>query len=248
MSDQKIFNNIWQIQKKISSGSFGVVYTGQNILTKEQVAIKLEKDDPDDVRTLDKEIKILKKLEGLPNVPRLLWDGEEHTYHLIVLNLLGKDLSYYRKQLKKFSLKTILLLIDQLITVIEQIHNRSILHRDLKPENILMGRDENLNNVYIIDFGISKIYQNYEGKHIKFKEEKPFIGTTRYASIAAHKGYELGRKDDLESLLYVLIFLYKGILPWQNIQDIEEEDREQVYIFIFFQQYLKNNQKRQFKI
>ena len=68
--------------------------------------------------------------------------------------------------------------------------------------------------MYIIDFGISKIYTDSKRKHIAFKKNKPFIGTTRYASLAAHKGYELGRKDDLESLMYVLIYLHKGILPW----------------------------------
>lgn len=85
-----------------------------------------------------------------------------------------------------------------------------MIHRDLKPENILMGRENETHMVYIIDFGISKTYRDSTGKHIVFRENKPFIGTTRYASIAAHLGHELGRKDDLESLAYVMIFLLKG--------------------------------------
>ena len=88
------------------------------------------------------------------------------------------------------------------------------MHRDLKPENILMGRDKNVSKAYLVDFGISKIIRDGNGKHIVFKEGKPFIGTTRYASIAAHLGHELSRKDDLESVIYVLLFLYKGSLPW----------------------------------
>ena len=62
--------------------------------------------------------------------------------------------------------------------------------------------------------------------HRKFKEKRPFLGTSRYASIAAHKGYELGRKDDLESLGYVLVFLYKGHLPWQKIKLKKSEEKE----------------------
>jgi serine/threonine protein kinase len=77
-----------------------------------------------------------------------------------------------------------------------------------------MGKDNEDHLVYVIDFGISKIFRDQNGRHISFKEDKPFIGTTRYASIAAHIGHELGRKDDLESLAYVMIFLLKGILPW----------------------------------
>ncbi len=77
-----------------------------------------------------------------------------------------------------------------------------------------MGREKETHMVYLIDYGISKIYRDVSGRHISFKEGKPFIGTTRYASIAAHCGHELGRKDDLESLAYVMIFLLKGNLPW----------------------------------
>lgn len=104
----------------------------------------------------------------------------------MVLNLLGRDLAYYMKSLKKYSLKTVLMLMDQLITILENVHNRSVIHRDLKPENILMGRENESHMVYIIDYGISKIYRDGQGRHITFKENKPFIGTTRYASIAAH--------------------------------------------------------------
>ena len=77
-----------------------------------------------------------------------------------------------------------------------------------------MGRESETHMVYLIDYGISKIYRDANGRHISFKDGKPFIGTTRYASIAAHSGHELGRKDDLESLAYVMIFLLKGSLPW----------------------------------
>jgi len=50
----------------------------------------------------------------------------------------------------------------------------------------------------------------YTFKTRPFRDKKSFIGTTRYASIAAHKGYEIGRKDDLESLMYVIIYLILG--------------------------------------
>lgn len=106
----------------------------------------------------------------------------------MVINLLGRDLAYYMKILKKFSIKNALLLIDQLIPLLESVHNRCVIHRDLKPENILMGRESENNVIYLIDFGISKIYKDSNGRHISFKENKPFIGTTRYASIAAHLG------------------------------------------------------------
>lgn len=94
-------------------------------------------------------------------------------------------------------------------------HLRGIVHRDLKPENIMMGK-LNSSSAYLVDFGVSKLFIE-KGKHMyqiyiisPFKDKKSFIGTTRYASIAAHKGYEIGRKDDLESLMYVIIYLILG--------------------------------------
>lgn len=79
--------------------------------------------------------------------------------------------------------------------------------------------------MFLIDFGISKIFRDGNGRHIAFKESKPFIGTTRYAAISAHMGHELSRKDDLESLGYVLIFLFKGNLPWQNMQHLSDKEK-----------------------
>lgn len=112
-----------------------------------------------------------------------------------------------------------------MLNILENIHlkyvnmlSRSILHRDIKPENILTGRD-NDSNLYLVDFGISKFYRDKKGRHMynkmrfyisNFCDKKPFLGTSRYASLNAHKGHELSRRDDIESLGYVLVYLLKG--------------------------------------
>ena len=129
------------------------------------------------------------------------------------MEILGKDISHYFKIFKKFNLKNLLELSLQCVNILERIHEKGVVHRDIKPENIMLGNGDKNNLVYIVDFGISKFFLK-KNKHIHFKKNKSFVGTTRYASIAAHNGYELGRKDDLESLFYVILFLYKGALPW----------------------------------
>jgi serine/threonine protein kinase len=83
-----------------------------------------------------------------------------------VIQLLGKDLAYYMKSLKKFSLKTVLQIGDQLVSQLEKIHMKGVLHRDLKPENILLGRDSEMNKAYLVDFGISKIYRDQSNRHM----------------------------------------------------------------------------------
>ncbi|CAD8155735.1 unnamed protein product [Paramecium pentaurelia] len=215
-----MINDQYLIKKKISQGSFGVVYVGQDVQTNQYVAIKIEKNDQGS--SLEKEAKILQHLNGTLNIPRLYYFGEYKKQTLMVISFLGKDLTYYIRQYKKFSLKCVLLIAEQMLSILENIHLKSVLHRDIKPENILTGRD-NDSNLYLVDFGISKFYRDKKGRHINFCENKSFLGTSRYASLGAHKGQELSRKDDLESLGYVLIYLLKGSLPWQVLKLQDEQ-------------------------
>ena len=213
-----LIEDIYLAQKKLSQGSFGTVYQGTNLDTKANIAIKIEKEFPDSAKSYTaKEVAILKKLQEVKGIPKLYWFNEK----IIVLSLLGKDLSSYLKIFKKFSHKTITMLTLQIINILENIHNLGIIHRDLKPENILVGRGEDCKQIFVIDYGISKITENLN--ELVFKQNKSFVGTARYASVAAHKGYELSRKDDLESLFYVMVFCAKGFLPWQKIKASDEE-------------------------
>lgn len=82
-----------------------------------------------------------------------------------------------------------------------------------------MGREGKRNILYLIDFGLAKMFKDPKTNvHIPFRENKSLTGTPRFASIDNHKGYEIGRKDDLEALAYILIYLAKGELPWQGIK------------------------------
>ncbi|CAD8071373.1 unnamed protein product [Paramecium sonneborni] len=218
--EPKIFDNKYIIKNQLSQGSFGVVYLAIHKVTREEVAVKLEKGEHE---TLDREVYLLTKLQGIQGITKLYWFGAEQNYNVMVVELLGKDLGYYSRTYKQLSLKTGLQLLDQLLSVFKSVHQRGIVHRDLKPENIMMGK-QNTSVAYLVDFGVSKSILD-KGRHIPFKDKKSFIGTTRYASIAAHKGFEISRKDDLESMMYVIIYLILGKLPWQNLQNIGDKDR-----------------------
>jgi serine/threonine protein kinase len=102
---------------------------------------------------------------------------------------------------------------------LQYIHSRNFIHHDLKPSNIVMGVGDQTNLVYLIDFGLSKEYRDPNTcTHIPYNEGVGFIGTTTFASINSHKGLELGRRDDLESLAYVLFYFLWGFLPWQGLR------------------------------
>ncbi|CAK85305.1 unnamed protein product (macronuclear) [Paramecium tetraurelia] len=225
MHSLSIFNGRYIAQKKLSSGSFGVVLLGRDKENNIDVAIKIEKEENQEVKSLEREVQVLQRLANTEGVPNLYWHGEQDDYNIIILQLLGKDLAYYMKQKRRFSVKTAIQLGIQIVKVLERIHQKGVVHRDLKPENILFGLDNESSKIYVVDFGISKIYLDKMERIIPFRDGTSFIGTTRYASIAAHKGYELSRKDDLESLMYVLLYFIKGQLPWQNMQNVTDEER-----------------------
>ncbi|CAD8056089.1 unnamed protein product [Paramecium sonneborni] len=210
-------------REKLSAGSFGVVYICQDKVSRDYVAIKVEKENSN-MMSLEREIQIIEELRGIQGIPKLYWYGNEYNSNCMAMQLLGRDLSHYLKRYRKFSMKCICNLAEQLLDIIEEVHKRGVIHRDIKPENILMGRGNDTNTVYLVDFGISKKFK-VNGQHIPFQEQKPFMGTTRYASIPAHKGYELSRRDDLESLGYVFIYLLKGNLPWQNITSSSDKEK-----------------------
>ncbi|KAJ9700722.1 hypothetical protein PVL29_006169 [Vitis rotundifolia] len=209
----------FKLGRKIGSGSFGELYLGINVQTGEEVAVKLEP-----VKTkhpqLHYESKLYMLLQGGTGVPHLKWFGVEGEYNAMVIDLLGpslEDLFNYCN--RKFSLKTVLMLADQLINRVEYMHSRGFLHRDIKPDNFLMGLGRKANQVYIIDYGLAKKYRDFQThKHIPYRENKNLTGTARYASVNTHLGVEQSRRDDLESLGYVLMYFLRGSLPWQGLK------------------------------
>lgn len=89
----------------------------------------------------------------------------------------------------------------------------------LEPDNFLIGKGAHSRFVYMIDFGLSKRYKSTRsGLHIPYRENKSLTGTARYASISSHNGIEQSRRDDLESIGHVIIYLCKGKLPWQGLK------------------------------
>ncbi|CAL9123962.1 casein kinase I isoform delta-like [Musa troglodytarum] len=209
----------FRLGRKIGSGSFGEIYLGTNIQTNEEVAIKLE-----NVKTkhpqLLYESKLYKILQGGTGIPNVRWYGIEGEYNVLVMDLLGPSLEdLFNFCGRKFSLKTVLMLADQMINRVEFVQSKYFLHRDIKPDNFLMGLGRRANQVYIIDFGLAKKYRDSSThQHIPYRENKNLTGTARYASVNTHLGIEQSRRDDMESLGYVLMYFLRGSLPWQGLK------------------------------
>eukprot|EP01023_Acetabularia_acetabulum_P026311 TRINITY_DN25029_c0_g1_i2.p1 TRINITY_DN25029_c0_g1~~TRINITY_DN25029_c0_g1_i2.p1 ORF type:complete len:347 (+),score=33.06 TRINITY_DN25029_c0_g1_i2:49-1089(+) len=208
----------YRLGRKLGAGSFGEIYLGTNIQTGEEVAIKLELIKSRHPQLLY-EAKLYKYLQGI-GVPNVRWFGTEGDYNVMVMDLLGPSLEdLFNFCNRKFSLKTVLMLADQMVLRIEHVHSRYFIHRDIKPDNFLMGLGKRANQVNVIDFGLAKRYKDPRTQmHIAYRENKNLTGTARYASINTHLGIEQSRRDDLESLGYVLMYFLRGSLPWQGLR------------------------------
>lgn len=209
----------YRLGRKIGSGSFGDIYLGTNLTTGEEVAIKLESVKSKHPQLL-RETKIYRSLHGVVGVPGVRWYGVEGDYNVMVIDLLGKSLEdLFNDCGRRFNLKTVLMLADQLLCRLEIIHTKCYIHRDIKPDNFLMGRGSRRHVAYVIDFGLAKLYRDPRThRHIPYREGKNLTGTARYASINTHMGIEQSRRDDLESLGYVLMYFLRGSLPWQGLK------------------------------
>eukprot|EP00829_Urostomides_striatus_P019511 TRINITY_DN758_c0_g1_i5.p1 TRINITY_DN758_c0_g1~~TRINITY_DN758_c0_g1_i5.p1 ORF type:complete len:227 (+),score=16.24 TRINITY_DN758_c0_g1_i5:123-803(+) len=148
-------------------------------------------------------------------VPFLYWSGVEGDYNVMVMELLGPTLEDLLKLTeRRYSLKTTVMIADQMLTRIYHMHSQYYIHRDIKPENFLTGLGTKCSTVYLIDFGISKRYLDQKGVHIPYKGGKNLVGTARYTSVNTHLGIEQGRRDDIESILYAIMYFLRGSLPW----------------------------------
>jgi len=241
-----IINNKYKLIEKIGEGSFGLIYKGQNIRTNEYVAVKVEP-IKHQLKLLKNESNIYQYLNGCINIPSVKWFGKDEINYYMVINLLGESLDNLKKRTGTFSLRLILKIGIKVIFLLKMIHDKGLIHRDIKPDNFLFSLN-NKKDIYLIDFGFCKPYLK-DGKHIALKTTSNIIGSKTYTSVNSHNFMELSRRDDLESLGYMLIYFYLERLPWHSIQinDVIKEKKANIFndillpkIMVDYMMYIKS--------
>ncbi|CAD8081940.1 unnamed protein product [Paramecium primaurelia] len=230
----------YKLLKRIGGGRFGEIFCCVETETNLKYAIKLELRKAKHQQLL-LEAKIYEELQCeeqfiQPGIPKMISYGEDGDFNFIILDLLGYSLDNLFNQCnKKFSLKTVLVIADQMLQILEFIHSRGFLHLNLKPSDIMIGCLENAHKIYLIDFGLALKYFEVQQQN-KFNEQQPSFEKLRrtsiFSSVDSHFGKVQGRRDDLESLGYIMIYFLRGSLPWQSTYNaqLNHEQDKMVYL------------------
>ena len=221
-SDTQKLNDtyVMLLSKKLGAGAFGQIYECQNIKNKQIYAAKIELHSTPNPQ-LYQESKIMTEMKGkigFPNCHQVIYNKHEL---IMITDLLGPNIQDIMDNIegKKFTMKSTLILTEQMLQRLKDLHNKGIIHRDMKPENFCIGKGKNEKIVYMIDFGLSRHYLiEKTQQHIPMKSDRAIVGTLRYISMNCHEGLEVSRRDDLESLAYMMIHFVIGELPWMGIK------------------------------
>jgi serine/threonine protein kinase len=202
----------YKLVRKISSGSFGEIFSAVHKRTGEQVAIKAEKCG--DYSSLKHEARVYNLLKNLPGIPNMKWFGSDANNSYIIIPLF----SYNLKELKRmrfFSESDIVSLGKQMMVILENVHKMDVVHCDIKPDNFMINHGSG--KLFLIDFGFARKF-NPEPKTLTTP-----VGTPNFMSRSVHSNVEPGFIDDIESSLYVLLFLSGKEVSWFN-KDIDNKE------------------------
>lgn len=208
----------------MGGGSFGEVYDAEDVRTGGRAAVKAE---PIDARhpQLIYEQRIMEELHNVPGIPRVHYFGQYNgTHNVLVMQRLDLSVEHVRESAPggRLPVPVVIYVATEILQRLYALHSRFFAHRDIKPDNFVFGTDGagGRTLLYLIDFGLSKRMVEITDptrRHIDIRDGKPLLGTPRYASLGTHAGCEQARRDDIESLGYVLVYLAKGRLPWQSV-------------------------------
>lgn len=214
MMDRDIIGD-FALTCQIGEGAYGRIYVAAQMGSRRRVALKFATNE-ESKSSLENEHSIYSVISGNPGFANLVGFYQTSNGPMMAIDLLGNNIDkIFRHHNLKFTLKTVLMLADQMILRIQTLHNMGIIHRDIKPSNFTVGLDENRNTIYLIDFGMAEYYEDpVTHNHRENRLRRRIHGTTAFASLNSHRGMELSRRDDIESLAYVLIYFMRGSLPW----------------------------------
>lgn len=205
-------NGVYDLKDKLGTGSFAVVRVAVHKKTKEQFAVKVIKKknlNTEELVTIHDEVDILQKMYH-PNIVKLfeIFDTTKNLY--MVLELLnGGELFDRIVQKGSFSEKEASVVVSDVTSAVQYMHEMGIVHRDLKPENLLYSDNSSSSRIKITDFGLAKFITATEVMSTP-------CGTPGYVAPEILKGERYGPEVDMWSIGVILYILLCGFPPFYD--------------------------------
>jgi serine/threonine protein kinase len=235
----------YKVEKQVTSGSFGQLYT----VSKDNKIYAMKISLLDDKVKLVHEYNLCKHWHIADNyetktketnivpaaLPKVYYYAESESECFMIIDFLAMTLTAFKEaqEFQRMSLQQVNQVARELISGLKKFHELGWVHGDIKPDNIMLFYKNNLNYLSLIDFGLSQQYMTDRDHHCKDDRRLTGLrGTLRYASINTHERHYFSRRDDLESTIYVLLFLLHGSLPWQGaaLNNIETQEEREEYV------------------
>lgn len=217
-----LIDNKWTIVERLGSGGQGTVYKALDRTYKE-VAVKTVPSRAG--QSLYSEYFDYCLINGSREPQHPIIAPRPHICinmgenEVLVMEMLGSSLDRFPGDFDNPMPTPLLIhLFKKVLTCLEHLHNLGIVHRDVKPDNICLGKDDNTEDVRLIDLGLTTYCSSERLTNQKdtdtIRDMREFVGTTRYCSLSQHFRRSAVKSDDLESLCFSMMYLYKGTLPW----------------------------------
>jgi len=227
--------NRYETKQVLGRGSFGCIYKGIDKKTNRDVAIKVDTDKPASFDQLKWEYSVYKEMGGTRIHDKLKWPeayyfGKQPTGDsVMVMDLLGANLDTTVKKQDKLRPAQVAYFATQMLNLIKVFHNKGFIHRDLKPQNFVVDDSSSrYPELLLIDYGLVKKYwDDKSATHCPYLSKKGLKGTVRYTSVSTHLGLDQSRRDDLQSIGYILVYMTLGKVPWQSV--IKSKDKRSGY-------------------
>ncbi|KAI9322961.1 hypothetical protein DFJ73DRAFT_921093 [Zopfochytrium polystomum] len=226
----------WRVGEKLGEGSFGEVLAAVEVATGKHAAVKRELKDVSRPQ-LEHEYKVYQLLSGAEGFPRVYYYGVEGDYNVLVMERLGPSLKMQQRNspTHRIPLKTVVWMVPQLVKRLQTVHEKGMVFRDVKPDQFCVGRFgadiADRPTIFLVDFGLATTFLDPDGKHIRPTpkpaptdgepgERPPTQQRRRQNRHGTLRGRTHARRDDIESLAYVLLDLARGSLPWTRLRGV----------------------------
>ena len=226
MDDTTKINNKYHVIQRIAKGNRVSIYSAINRIDGNMVALKSENLSHADAK-LRHEYKVYHMLAPSLGLAQVYYYKETSANRVMAMELLGLTLDeLFIRCNRSFSLVTTLKIAIQIISRLESLHQQHIIHRDVRPSNFCLGLDSRQDIIYCTNLSLAKRYRDLEKgiNHIPMSSKKQKLKVPPlFSSISSMLGLETSRKDDFESLIYMMIYFVKGWLPWEKVDKSNKE-------------------------